>query len=178
MQTRDEASCSCACEGRDFPRDVREAAIHRYVTDGEPLAVIAIRVGLPKSCVSGWYRDWEYRRGMWQDQPLTAAELARGWTLDDWTRDRAAVRYHVNAKHKPSKKQPKNTFLMKLTTTTKPLDLDEVRTAYLDLSTDEQSRYTPVFDAMVEAIELAGVAVLKRRKAAEMASLALQDEAA
>lgn len=177
---QEKANCSCACLGRDheFPREVREAAIHRYVADGEPLAVIGIRLGLPRSCVSGWYRDWEYRRGMWQDQPLTAAELARGWTIDDWTRDRAVTRYHVNAKHKPSKKQPKNTFLMKLTTTTKQLDLDEVRTAYLDLSTDEQARYTTVFDAMVEAIELAGVAVLKRRKAAEMAAMALQDEAA
>lgn len=167
----DEPHCSCACFG--VPREVRESAVHRHI-DGEPMSVVAVRCGLVKSCISAWFHDWKYRLRMWKGKPLTVAEKARGWRIDSG----GPFKDMVTFKSKVAKRQPKNTFLMKLTTTTKQLDLDEVRTAYLDLSTDEQSRYTPVFDAMVEAIELAGVAVLKRRKAAEMAALALQDEAA
>ncbi|HEY1815552.1 MAG TPA: hypothetical protein VGG74_24560 [Kofleriaceae bacterium] len=166
-------SCACGCGADKFTKSEREAALARYF-DGEPKLLLATRLGICKESIRDWDRDWDWREGIWENEPLTEAEHARGWHIVAGYGGRVRVK-HV--KKQPSKQlNATNGFLYKLA---KHSDLtrEDVESSWQALSDAARQSFAPAYDLAIEAIAYAELAKQKRDLAMKIASVGVMEVA-
>lgn len=162
------ADCE-ACAKHD--RAAREAAVHRTI-DGDQYALVAVRLGVPKECISQWTRDWTYRRNTWNGLDLTDEEKSRGWKLSrpDSLNE---IGYVMHPQRAP-KKTPLFSFL-KLITNHKPATTEQLERAYAAMDAPDRQRLAPAFDLIMERMQFLAVAEQRLDLARRLVSSELQE---